>query len=67
MKKLLKSKKTVVVIILMVLAIVIGAVTLWCVKNNENKVITEPTEVRSVLTAETGSPVPEVGDYFKHL
>ena len=67
MKKLLKNKKTVVVIILMVLAIVIGAVTLWCVKNNENKVITEPTEVRSVLTAETGSPVPEVSDYFKHL
>lgn len=62
-----KSKKTVVVIILMVLAIVIGAVTLWCVKNNENKVVTEPTEVRSVLTVETGSPVPEVNNYFKHL
>ena len=62
-----KSKKTVVVITLMVLAIVIGAVTLWCVKNNENKVVAEPTEVRSVLTVETGSPVPEVSDYFKHL
>ncbi len=71
MKKIFKNKKILISIILVIIiGIGVGATILWFKpkpKSNSPKEEEKATVVRSLVKPETGSPIPEIKDYFEYL